>query len=136
MAYVIKADVRDTDAGRFTFAEAKTMYGGKKIGAGDVAFLFANETQGGHGLFARSVVVSVEALAKPKGVDRWTPRVSVVVRRTGTAKRPLGRAELKRFANWKDGGAETELSFKVYRQSTNKISGVSEKAAAFLEGFF
>ncbi len=29
-----------------------------------------------------------------------------------------------------------ELSFKFYRQATNKIVGISDEAAAFLRGFF
>jgi hypothetical protein len=31
---------------------------------------------------------------------------------------------------------ETELSFKFYRQATNKIAGISENSAAFLRTFF
>ena len=69
-------------------------------------------------------------------VDRQTPRVSVIVRRTGLAKRSLGRNELKRLTDWDDGRPGTELNFKFYRQATNKIVGISEEAAAFLEEFF
>jgi len=52
------------------------------------------------------------------------------------AKRRLGRDELKPFSNWNDGRPETELNFKFYRQATNKIVGISDKAAAFLCRFF
>jgi hypothetical protein len=62
--------------------------------------------------------------------------VSITVRRTGVAKWPLGRSELRRFAHWDDGRPETELNSKFYRQATNKIVGVSEEAAAFLDRFF
>jgi hypothetical protein len=48
----------------------------------------------------------------------------------------LGRRELKSFTDWRDGRPETELNFKFYRQATNKIVGISDEAAAFLEGFF
>lgn len=34
-----------------------------------------------------------------------------------------------------DGRPETELNFKLYRQATNKIAGISEQTAAFLRGF-
>jgi hypothetical protein len=34
-----------------------------------------------------------------------------------------------------DGRPEIELNFKFYRQATNKIVGISDKAAAFLRGF-
>jgi hypothetical protein len=62
--------------------------------------------------------------------------VSVTIRRTALAKRPLGRRELKHFTDWKDGKPESELNFKFYRQATNKIAGISDHAAAFLGEFF
>jgi hypothetical protein len=70
------------------------------------------------------------------GIERQTPRVSVAIKRTALAKRPLGRTELKTFKSWKDGKPETELNFKFYRQATNKIIGVSQEAASFLDRFF
>ncbi len=136
MAYAIKAEIADPDAETFAFPAAKTMYGGKTIAAGDEIFLFASETQGGQGLIARGVVVSAEAAARLPAVERQNPRVSVVVRPTTRALRPLGRAELKPFADWTDGRPEAELNFKFYRQATNKIVGISDGAAAFLGGFF
>ncbi len=136
MVFAIKAEVRDPRARRFAFAAQKTMYGGKQIAAGDTVFVFASENEGGQGLVARGLVTAVEAIAKTRGVARQTPRVSVTIRRTALAKRPLGRRELKPFTDWKDGRPETELNFKFYRQATNKIAGLSEAAAAFLSGFF
>jgi hypothetical protein len=62
--------------------------------------------------------------------------VSVTIRRTALAKRPLGRSELKGLTDWKDGRPETEFNFKFYRQATNKIVGISDKTAVFLQGFF
>ena len=62
--------------------------------------------------------------------------MSVAVKRTALAKRPLGRSELRRHGKWNDGRPETELNFKFYRQATNKIVGISDQAAAFLSGFF
>jgi len=62
--------------------------------------------------------------------------VSVTVRRTELAKRPLGRNELKHLTACNDGQPGTELNFKFYRQATNKIVGISDAAAAFLAGFF
>ncbi|CAJ9811949.1 Uncharacterised protein [Burkholderia pseudomallei] len=46
-----------------------------------------------------------------------------------------GRGELERFADWRDGRPQTELNFKRYRQATNKIVGISNEAAAFLDTF-
>jgi hypothetical protein len=52
-----------------------------------------------------------------------TPRVSIAVKRTALATQPLEQSELKRFSDWNDGQPETELTFKFYRQATNKIVG-------------
>jgi hypothetical protein len=136
MAYAIKAEVRDPRAASFSFARQKTMYGGKTIAKGDAVFIFASETEGGQGLVARGVVTSAEAIARTAGVERQTPRVSIAVERTALAVRPLGRRELKAFADWDDGRPQTELNFKFYRQATNKIVGLSEATAAFLDTFF
>ncbi len=136
MAFAIKAEICDPRAKTFVFVAQKTMYGGRQIAAGDTVFVFASENEGGQGLVARGVVVSAAAVAKKRGVARQTPRVSVTVKRTGLAKRTLGRSALKPFADWQDGRPETELNFKFYRQATNKIVGLSDDAAAFLGGFF
>ncbi len=136
MAFAIKAEVRDLRAETFVFTAQKTMYGGKRIAKGDTLFVFASENEGGQGLIARGVVTSTQAIAKKSGVLRQTPRASIAVKRTGVAKQPLGRSELKRFTDWNNGQPETELNFKFYRQATNKIVGISDEAAAFLERFF
>ncbi len=136
MAFAIKAQVGDPRAKTFSFTAQKTMYGGKHIAEGDTVFVFASENEGGQGLVARAVVTSAAPLAKKPGIARQTPRVSISVRRTGLAKRPLGRRELKRFTDWADGQPATELNFKFYRQATNKIVSISDAAEAFLGTFF
>ncbi len=136
MPFAIKVEISDPRAKTFAFVKQKTMYGGKHIAEGDAIFLFASEKEGGHGLVARGVVTSAEAIAKKRGVARQTPRVSIGVRRTALAKRPLGRRELKQFTDWNDGQPESELNFKFYRQSTNKIVGISDETAAFLGKLF
>jgi hypothetical protein len=136
MAFAIKAEIDDPQARAFTFIAQKTMYGGKHVAAGDTIFLFASENEGGHGLIARGVVTSAKAVARKPGIARQTPRVSIIVRRTALAKRPLGRSELKRCSDWNDGRPETELNFKFYRQATNKIVGIAEETATFLGKFF
>jgi hypothetical protein len=127
---------RSAGAKTFAFAAQKTMYGGKHIAEGDTVFVFASENEGGQGLIARGVVTSAGAIAKKRGIARQTPRVSLAVRRTALAKRPLGRSELKHFTDWNDGQPGTELNFKFYRQATNKIVGISDQAAAFLGELF
>jgi len=134
--FAIKAEVRAPRAATFAFDAQKTMYRGKHVAEGDRIFVFASEKEGGPGLIASGLVTSVRAIPKKQGVARQTPRVSIAIRRTATAKRRLGRRELKPFADWNDGRPETELNFKFYRQATNKIVGISEDAAAFLRGFF
>ena len=136
MAFAIKTEVRALRAKTFAFTAQKTMYGGKHIAKGDTVFVFASENEGGQGLIARGVVTSAEAIAKKRGVARQTPRVSIAVKRTALAKRPLGRRELKQFTAWNSGQPETELNFKFYRQATNKIAGISDEAATFLDGCF
>lgn len=74
MAFAIKAEVRDLRARAFVFAAQKSMYGGKHIAKGDTVFVFAGENEGGHGLIARGLVTSSEAIAKQRGVARQTPR--------------------------------------------------------------
>jgi hypothetical protein len=134
--FVIKAEVHELDAHTFTFSAQKTMYGGKLIAAGDSIFLFASENQGGPGLFARGLVASVEHIARKPDLERQTPRVSVTIKRVAKVKRRLGRTELKPFCNWSDDRPQTELNFKLYRQATNKIVGVTASTGAFLRGFF
>lgn len=134
-AYAIKTPVSDRSAGEFVFEAQKTMYGGKHIAAGDEIFVFDSENEGGIGLVAAGIVTRAVAIPRVAGVARQTPRVSIGVRRTGTAARQLGRAELRRFCDWADGRPGTELNFKLYRQATNKIVGISDEAATFLRGF-
>jgi len=136
MVYAVKAEVVDPRARTITFAAYKTMYGGKLIAAGDIVFVFASETQGGQGLIARGIVTHAEAIAKQRGIARQTPRVSVTIKRTEFAKRPMGRRELKHLTDWNDGRPGTELNFKFYRQSTNKIVSISDRAASFLSKCF
>ena len=136
MVFAIKAEVRDPRAKTFAFTAQKTMYGGKHIAEGDTVFVFASENEGVQGLIARGIVSSAEAIARKRDIARQTPRVSVTVKRTAVARRPLGRSELKPFTDWNDGQPRTELNFKFYRQATNKIVGISNEAAAFLRGFF
>jgi hypothetical protein len=136
MAFAIKAEVVDRRASTFAFIAHKTMYGGKLIAEGDTVFVFASENEGGQGLIARGIVTHAEAIAKKRGIARQTPRVSVTIRRTALAKRTLGRRELKHLTHWKDGRPGTELNFKFYRQATNKIVGISDKAASFLSRCF
>ena len=136
MNYAIKTQISDPALKSFTFNAQKTMYGGKRITAGDTIFVFASENSGGQGLVVRGIVTAAEAIPKNRALDRQTPRVSIAVKRTGVARQRLGRLELKSFSHWSDARPETELNFKLYRQTTDKIVGISDATAAYLQGFF
>lgn len=135
-SFVIKAEIHDPPGKSLAFTAQKTMYGGKLIAEGDTIYLFASEDAGGRGLIARGIVTSAEAVRRKRGIARQTPRVDITVRRSGLAKRPLGRTELKHFRDWEDGQPESELNFKFYRGNWKLIAGVSDEVAAFLDGFF
>ncbi|HEV2571093.1 MAG TPA: hypothetical protein VGU72_05110 [Beijerinckiaceae bacterium] len=135
-AYVIKTEVEDLDAATYVFTTRKTMYGGKLIAAGDKIFLIASENAGGKGLFARGVVEAATPVARNPRIERQTPRVSVRIKRLARAKASLGRADVKAFATWDDGQPQTELNFKLYRQATDKIVGITVSTARFLDSFF
>jgi len=132
MVFAIKAAIVDPRARTFTFTAQKTMYGGKLIAEGDTIFIFSSENEGGQGLIARGIVTYAKSEPKKRGVARQTPRVSITVKRTALAKRPMGRSEVKHLTDWNDGQPGTELNFKFYRQATNKIVGVSDGTATFL----
>ena len=133
---MIKAAISDPSVKMFDFRSQKTMYGGRNIAAGDTIFIFSSENEGGPGLIARGIVTSATPTARKRGVLRQTPRVSITVKRTALAKRPLGRSDLKPHSDWNSGRPETELNFKFYRQATNKIAGISHDAEKFLARFF
>lgn len=128
MFYVVKAAL-DAEArpGLLTFDE-KTMWRGKDIRAGDAIFVFASDHEGGRGLCAKGVVTFAR---RGEGI-----RVGIKVRPTAWAKRALGRAEFKPWRGLKDGSAQAELAHKLYVQATNKIAGISDAAAAFLDSHF
>jgi hypothetical protein len=134
--FLVKAPLPDISAQVFDLPRQKTMYGGRRISVGDRIYLFDSENEGGQGLVARGIVIAASAVARKRGVERQTPLVNIEARRTTMAKRRLGREELKPFSNWKDGRPETELNFKFYRQATNKLGGISDEAATFLDGYF
>ena len=136
MMFAIKTKIDDPKRKIFAFTAQKTMYGGKRLAKGDTIFLFASENEGGQGLVSRGVVTFAELLPKKRGIDRQTPRVSLTIGSTQHAKRPLGRNDLKHYTDWNDGTPKTELNFKFYRQATNKIVGISDETAAFLNKFF
>jgi hypothetical protein len=136
MSFVIKIHIPNPFESVFEFNSMKTMYAGKHIAEGDKIFLFASENSGGSGLVSRGLVRLAVPVPRVATLRRQTPRVTVTVDRSALAQRPLGRDQLKRFRDWNDGRPETELNFKLYRQATDKIVGISDETESFLMGFF
>jgi hypothetical protein len=134
--YAIKTEISEAQSKTWIFGDQKTMYGGKQIMKGDKIYVFASETEGVAGLIARGIVTGAVATPRLQDIERQTPRVSITVKCTAKAARPLGRNELKKFREWNDGRPETELNFKLYRQATNKIVGISTRACELLESCF
>lgn len=133
--YAIKAEIADVLAETYSFNALKTMYGGKALRVSDEVFIFASENEGGAGLFARGTVIRSVAVPRNAAV-RQTPRINVEIRRTGSARLPCGREQLRPFRDWLDGQPQTELNFKLYRQATNKLVGLSSDAVDFLRTLF
>jgi hypothetical protein len=120
--YAIKIEIACPDATSWLLRNQKTMYGGKKIAAGDRIFIFASENEGGVGLVAVGTVTESKAVPRKPNVERQTPRVSISVLRTGNAYRRRGRSELEKFGDRNDGCPETEASIatRPTRQSDSR----------------
>lgn len=99
-------------------------------------YLFDSATSGGSGLCARGEVVAAELWTRQAGVARQVPLVNLTIRRAGVVLRPLAKAALRRFMDWGDGRAERELNFKFYRQATDKLVGITPRAATSLQEYF
>ena len=136
MIYAVKTDIPDPAVGSIDLDRCKTMYAGKTIARGDRIFLFANEQSPVTGLIGRGIVTTAGAVARIPDVDRQTPRVSISVGSIVRSLRPFQRADLIGFTAYDDGRPQSELNFKFYRQATDKIVGLSDETAAFLDEFF
>ena len=130
MPFVVKAALGAQAGAELWSFDEKSMYRGKDVRAGDEIFVFDSDHAGGRGLCARGLVTS----AAP-GPGRGA-RLRLEVRPLASAQRRLGRAELKPFRELDDGQPQSEIAWKLYRQATNKVAGVSDAAAAFLRGYF
>ena len=128
MQFVVKAAPQTVDKTRSYSFDEKTMWHGKDVARGDEIFVFASDHEGGRGLIARGVVTQV--------TPGLRNRVSIRVKRTGTAKRRLGRNELRAYRELTDEKPQSEIARKLYRQATNKIAGISDRAAKYLASFF
>jgi len=128
MVYVAKSAPAGTDTGdRLTIRE-RAMYGGDAIRAGDVVFLWASETQGGEGLWARGTV-----LRRLPDRQRVTIETSIDRRRTGEQ---FSTRHLEPYRNATGTDPLIGLSRKLYRHAHNKIARLSDDEASLLGRYF
>src|SRR5205823_2468018 len=104
------------------------FYGGSAIAAGDSAYVWFSETDGGEGLAWRGVVETRHPTAGA------APRV--VVRLLVRPIMRLGIADLEAFRDFGDGLPMGELSRKLYYHAPNKIAALSPEAASLLDSRF
>lgn len=134
MAFVIKEEVNEPRTKTFVFAAAATMYGGRHIAVGDTVYVFASESEGGQGLVARGV----DGRGGDSKGARHCPSDAVRQRRDQThgARQAPARTKRPQALQGLEGRpAPNRADFKSYRLATNKIGGISDEAAAFLDGF-
>ena len=134
--FAIKAEVSDPRAETFAFSAQKTMYGGKHIAKGDTIFRL-RERERRRARSHRERRRHLGQSDRKETRDRPANAAREHHHQTHRAREAAPGAErAQTFSDWNDGRPETELNFKFYRQATNKIVGISDKAAAFLRGFF
>jgi len=134
MTYVLTTERMPPSAGGVVdFPAQKTMYGGRKIAAGDTVFLFVRGRDGAV-LAGKATVLTARGDPPLPDVARQTPRVSVTLRMESQPVRALSRSDVARLAT-ADPAVE-ELRFRFFRQATPKIGAVSDALAAFLESRF
>lgn len=71
--------------------------------------------------FVIKAEVRNQEAAKQRGVERQTPRVSVIVNRTALAKRPLGRSQLKRHTQQTDLENERAIVIEEVCEHTDRM---------------
>lgn len=113
------------------FVQVKTMYGGKAVRPGDALFLLTAGARGA--LIARGVIEAATSVPRTEA-PRQTPRVSIRVAGLAPPARPLARADLR--APLPPEGPEAELDFKLYRQATPKLVGLTPATLEFLHARF
>ena len=134
MTYVLTTERMPPSAeGVVDFPAQKTMYGGRKIAAGDTVFVFVRGRDGA-ALTAKATVLTARQDPPLPNLARQTPRVGVTLRIEAQALRPLSRTEVARLGTGDP--AVEELRFRFFRQATPKIGAVSDALAAFLESCF
>lgn len=128
MHFVAKTAPVSAQVGDTVQIEERAMYGGGAITPGAAVFLWASETQGGPGLWARGIALSAGRGAAKLNV---TVRVEQVVN-----SRNFGIEQIAPHRDSADGSAIAGLARKLYRHAHNKIAKITEPEASLLQQQF
>ncbi len=128
MPFIAKTAPISARVGDSVRIEERPMYGGGEIASGADVYLWASETQGGAGLWARGTVLGVEPGANKPVV---TVRVEEMVN--------SGNFGIEQIAPHRDSSANTPivgLARKLYKQSHNKVARITTDEASLLQRLF
>jgi hypothetical protein len=129
MSYILKTAPPPAISGeRITISE-RAYYSGDTIAAGDEAFVWFSETNGGHGLSWRGVVDDVDS--GQDGQPRVTIRLIAQIQGEG-----FGTAQVEPFCHVNDGSPIAGLAKKLYGHSHHKIAELTGEEAAVLRNQF
>ncbi len=124
MPFIAKTAPISAHVGESIRIEERTMYGGREIASGAEVFLWASETQGGSGLWARGTVLEVEPGNKK-------PVVSVRIEDMANS----GNFGIEQIAPHRNSSANTPivgLARKLYKQAHNKVARITAEEADLL----
>lgn len=128
MPFIAKTAPIDARIGDTIQVEEQPFYGGREIAAGATVYLWASETQGGNGLWARGTVVRVEHAAK-------MPIVKIRVDQLATSE----NFGVEQIAPHRDSAVSSPiagLARKLYKHSHNKVARISDDEADLLAQLF
>ena len=128
MPFIAKTAPTPAEVGDTVRIEERPLYRGSEIASGAEVFLWASETQGGAGLWARGTVLGIEPAAKKPVV---TVRVEEMVN--------SGNFGIDQIAPHRDSSADTPivgLARKLYKHAHNKVARITVEEANLLRQLF
>jgi hypothetical protein len=128
MPYVIKTDARsDFAENQIAEAEEKCRYGGNAVEAGDTIYIWFS------GASKRLAWLAEALRVRHVAVDQAAVSLRLISRSSANAPT---LETLIPFRDTRDGSVLDGLSFKLYRNSLNKVALLAPAEAAYLRGFF
>ena len=128
MPFIAKTAPIAAEVGDTVRIEERPLYGGREIASGAEVFLWASETQGGAGLWARGTVIGIEPAANKPVV---TVRVEEMVN--------SGNFGIDQIAPHRDSSADTPivgLARKLCKHAHNKVARITVEEANLLRQLF